>query len=137
IASVDTQIAASDSKYAYLRWRPVTAIRTGAIDPDPDWTPLHNTPAHPDYPSGHNTYAGAAEGILSALTGPRTAPFELTSPTAPGVTRTYADWHRLTAENVDARILSGIHTRSADEAGVTLGEKVAAYVLRASGPLLR
>ncbi|WP_262697795.1 MULTISPECIES: vanadium-dependent haloperoxidase [Streptomyces] len=137
IASVDTQIATSDSKYAYLRWRPVTAIRTGAIDPDPGWSPLHNTPAHPDYPSGHNTYAGAAEGILSALTGPRTAPFELTSPTAPGVTRTYTDWHRLTAENVDARILSGIHTRSADEAGVTLGEKVAAYVLRASGHLLR
>ncbi|GAA0928604.1 MULTISPECIES: vanadium-dependent haloperoxidase [Streptomyces violaceusniger group] len=137
IASVDTQIATSDSKYAYLRWRPVTAIRTGAIDPDPDWTPLHNTPAHPDYPSGHTTYAGAAEGILSALTGPRTAPFELTSPTAPGVTRTYTDWHRLTAENVDARVLSGIHTRSADEAGVTLGEKVAAYVLRASGHLLR
>ncbi|MEE4592487.1 phosphatase PAP2 family protein [Streptomyces sp. DSM 41524] len=137
IASVDTQIATSDSKYAYLRWRPVTAIRTGAIDPDPDWTPLHNTPAHPDYPSGHTTYAGAAEGILSALTGPRTAPFELTSPTAPGVTRTYTDWHRLTSENVDARILSGIHTRSADEAGVTLGEKVAGYVLRASGHLLR
>ncbi|MBL1111220.1 vanadium-dependent haloperoxidase [Streptomyces sp. 110] len=137
IASVDTQIATSDSKYAYLRWRPVTAIRTGAIDPDPDWTPLHNTPAHPDYPSGHNTYAGAAEEILSALTGPRTAPFELTSPTAPGVTRTYTDWHRLTAENVDARILSGIHTRSADEAGVTLGKRVAGYVLRASGHLLR
>ncbi|GDY59806.1 hypothetical protein SVIO_104290 [Streptomyces violaceusniger] len=137
IASVDTQIATSDSKYAYLRWRPVTAIRTGAVDPDPEWTPLHNTPAHPDYPSGHTTYAGAAEGILTALTGPRTAPFELTSPTAPEVTRTYADWHRLTAENVDARILSGIHTRSADEAGVTLGKKVAAYVLRASGPLLR
>ncbi|MGV9854654.1 vanadium-dependent haloperoxidase [Streptomyces sp. NPDC003442] len=137
IASVDTQIATSDSKYAYLRWRPVTAIRTGAIDPDPGWTPLHNTPAHPDYPSGHNTYAGAAEEILSALTGPRTAPFELTSPTAPGVTRTYTDWHRLTAENVDARILSGIHTRSADEAGVTLGKRVAGYVLRASGHLLR
>ncbi|ASQ92100.1 vanadium-dependent haloperoxidase [Streptomyces sp. 11-1-2] len=137
IASVDTQIATSDSKYAYLRWRPVTAIRTGAIGTDPDWTPLHNTPAHPDYPSGHNTYAGAAEEILSALTGPRTAPFELTSPTAPGVTRTYTDWHQLTAENLGARIFSGIHTRSADEAGVTLGEKVAGYVLRASGRLLR
>ena len=26
VASVDTQIATSDAKYAYLRWRPVTAI---------------------------------------------------------------------------------------------------------------
>ncbi|AUA08556.1 PAP2 superfamily protein [Streptomyces malaysiensis subsp. malaysiensis] len=59
MALVDTQIATSGSKYAYERWRPVTVIRTGAIDPDPDWTPLHTSPAHPDYPSGHNTYAGA------------------------------------------------------------------------------
>ncbi|MFF7655661.1 vanadium-dependent haloperoxidase [Streptomyces sp. NPDC007983] len=137
VASVDTQIATSDTKYTYLRWRPVTAIRTGSIDTDPTWTPLHNTPAHPDYPSGHTTYSGSAEGILSALIGPRTAPFEVTSPTAPGVTREYTSWHQLTADNVDARIFSGIHTRSADEAGVTLGKKVAAHVLRQSGRLLR
>ncbi|MFE1884378.1 vanadium-dependent haloperoxidase [Streptomyces diastatochromogenes] len=130
IALVDTQIATSDSKYAYLRWRPVTAIRTGAIDPDPGWTPLHTTPAHPDHPSGHNTYAGAAETILTALTGPRTAPFELTSPTAPGVTRTYTAWRQLSQDNVDARVYSGIHTRSADEAGLVLGKQVAAHTLR-------
>jgi len=103
VALVDTQIATSDSKYAYERWCPVTAIRTGTIDPDPDWTPLHTTPAHPDYPSGHNTYAGAAQTVLSALVGPRTAPFDLTSPTAPGVTRTYTAWKQLSDENVDAR----------------------------------
>ncbi|WP_293986611.1 vanadium-dependent haloperoxidase, partial [Streptomyces sp.] len=90
VAAVDTQIATSDTKYAYLRWRPVTAIRTGAIDPDPGWSPLHITPAHPDYPSGHNTYAGAAE---------------------------------------TARVYSGIHTRSADEAGLVLGKRVAGHAL--------
>ncbi|WP_308313401.1 vanadium-dependent haloperoxidase [Streptomyces sp. G1] len=121
---VDTQIATSDSKYAYTRWRPVTAIRTGAIAPDRTWTPLHQTPAHPDYPSGHNTYSGAAEVVLDALAGPRTAPFALTSPTAPGVRRTYTSWEQLPRDNVDARIFSGIHTRSADEAGVTLGKAV-------------
>lgn len=129
VALVDTQIATSDSKYAYLRWRPVTAIRTGAIDPDPEWTPLHSTPAHPDYPSGHNTYAGAAETILTALTGPRTAPFELTSPTAPGVTRTYTAWSQLSQDNLDARVHSGIHTRSADEAGLALGKRIAGHAL--------
>ncbi|MEV5311925.1 vanadium-dependent haloperoxidase [Streptomyces sp. NPDC052610] len=136
VALVDTQIATSDSKYAHERWRPVTAIRTGAIDPDPAWTPLHTTPAHPDYPSGHNTYSGAAEAVLSALAGPRTEPFELTSPTAPGVTRTYTAWKQLSDENVDARIFSGIHTRSADEAGITLGKNVARYVLGDAGRLL-
>ncbi|RPF38108.1 vanadium-dependent haloperoxidase [Streptomyces sp. TLI_185] len=136
VALVDTQIATSDSKYAYERWRPVTAIRTGTIDPDPNWTPLHATPAHPDYPSGHNTYAGAAGTVLSALVGPRTAPFELTSSTAPGVTRTYTAWRQLSDENVDARVFSGIHTRSADEAGITLGTNVARYVLQHAGRLL-
>ncbi|MEU2490856.1 vanadium-dependent haloperoxidase [Streptomyces sp. NPDC007883] len=130
VASVDTQIATSDTKYAYLRWRPVTAIRNGSIDPDPAWTPLHATPAHPDYPSGHNTYSGAAEAVLSALVGPRTAPFQLTSPTAHGVTRTYTSWSGLSQENVDARVYSGIHTRSADEAGLVLGERVATHALR-------
>lgn len=136
VALVDTQIATADSKYAYERWRPVTAIRTGALAPDPDWTPLHATPAHPDHPSGHNTYSGAAETVLSALVGPRTAPFDLTSPTAPGVTRTYTAWRQLSDENVDARVLSGIHTRSADEAGITLGKDVARYVLHHAGHLL-
>jgi hypothetical protein len=135
VASVDTQIATSDTKYAYLRWRPVTAIR--ATD-DANWTPLHATPAHPDYPSGHNTYAGAAEQVLTALVGARTtAPYTIGSPTAPGVTRTYDNWHQLTAENVDARVWSGIHTRTADTAGVTLGHQVAANALRESYRLFR
>ncbi|MGW6706593.1 vanadium-dependent haloperoxidase [Streptomyces sp. NPDC054956] len=136
-ALVDTQIATSDSKYAYTRWRPVTAIRTGSIGTDPAWTPLHATPAHPDYPSGHNTYSGAAEVILEALAGPRTAPFSLTSPTAPGVERTYTSWEQLTRDNVDARIFSGIHTRSADEAGVALGKAVGRHALRGADRLLR
>ncbi|MFD7280365.1 vanadium-dependent haloperoxidase [Streptomyces sp. NPDC059862] len=135
VALVDTQVATSDSKYAHTRWRPVTAIRTGAIDPDPNWTPLHTTPAHPDHPSGHTTYSGAAEAVLSALFGARTAPFDLTSPTAPGVRRTYTMWRQLSDENVEARILSGIHTRSADEAGIELGRQVARFVLEHAGEL--
>jgi hypothetical protein len=128
VASVDTQIATSDTKYAYQRWRPVTALRATT---DPDWTPLHSTPAHPDYPSGHNTYSGAAERVLTTLVGARTAkPYTIGSPTAPGVTRTYSNWHQLTLENVDARVWSGIHTRTADTVGVTLGRQVADNALR-------
>ncbi|WP_089158362.1 vanadium-dependent haloperoxidase [Micromonospora sp. NBS 11-29] len=128
VALVDTQIATSDAKYTYLRWRPVTAIRA---DGDPGWTPLHDTPAHPDYPSGHNTYAGAAEGVLTALAGARArTPYTIGSPSQPGVTRTYTDWRRPREENVDARVWSGIHTRTADEVGVRLGRDVAAHTLR-------
>ncbi|MGW6281646.1 vanadium-dependent haloperoxidase [Kribbella sp. NPDC055071] len=135
VASVDTQIATSDTKYAYERWRPVTALRATV---DPDWTPLHVTPAHPDYPSGHNTYAGSAEQVLTTLVGARTTqPYTIGSPTAPGVTRTYTTWHQLTLENVDARVWSGIHTRTADTAGVILGRQVAANALQNAYKLFR
>ncbi|WP_460662625.1 vanadium-dependent haloperoxidase [Kribbella swartbergensis] len=135
VATVDTQIATSDTKYAYQRWRPVTALRATT---DPDWTPLHNTPAHPDYPSGHNTYSGAAEQVLTTLVGARTAKaYTIGSPSAPGVTRTYGDWRQLTLENVDARVWSGIHTRTANTVGVTLGKQVAAHALRNADTLFQ
>ncbi|MDA3623899.1 vanadium-dependent haloperoxidase [Saccharopolyspora sp. WRP15-2] len=145
VALVDTQIAASDSKYTYARWRPVTAIRAAddgdgdpGTTPDPGWTPEATTPLHPDYPSGHNTYAGAAEAVLTALTGE--GPDEavtIGSSTAPGEYRTYAEWSQLTAEVVDARVWSGLHTRTADEAGVVLGRDVAEHDVRMAFQLLR
>jgi hypothetical protein len=64
------------------------------------------------------------------LAGPCTVPFPLTSPTAPDVTRTYTAWNQLSDENVDAWAFSGIHARSVDEAGITLGTNVARYVLQ-------
>ncbi|ONK11452.1 vanadium-dependent haloperoxidase [Streptomyces sp. MP131-18] len=134
VALVDAQIATSDAKYHYLTWRPVTALRAGG---DTDWTPLHVTPAGPDYTSGHSGYTSTADRVLTALTGPRTAPFELTSPTAPGVTRTYTAWRQLTREVVDARVWSGIHTRTADEAGARLGRDIADHTLRHAGELFR
>ncbi|GIG69446.1 vanadium-dependent haloperoxidase [Phytomonospora endophytica] len=125
VALVDTQIATSDAKYHHRSWRPVTAIR--ALH-DPQWTPYHVTPSHPDYVSGHNTYSGAAEAVLAELAGPA-RPYTIGSPSAPGVTRTYTDWSTPSRENVDARVWSGIHTRTADEAGIILGRKVARHAL--------
>jgi hypothetical protein len=143
VASVDTQIATSDSKYAHAWWRPVTAIAgevedgDPATERDPSWAPLHATPSHPDYPSGHNTYSGSAEEVLTQLVGDGPgAAFTIPSPTAPGVTRTYTTWHPLTTENVDARVWSGIHSRSADLAGVELSRAVAAHVLSRASALL-
>ncbi|MGY0004788.1 vanadium-dependent haloperoxidase [Micromonospora sp. I033] len=125
-ATVDAQIVTYAAKYRDLRWRPVTAIRTGDIAPDPSWSPLITTPAHPEYPSGHTTYAGAADIVLRALAGPPAGPVALTSPTAPGVTLTYRDWRELTRDNIDARVWSGIHFRHTDEVGAAVGRLVAA-----------
>jgi hypothetical protein len=129
--TIDAQIAIYDAKYAYTFWRPVTAIRAGATDADPSWTPLINTPRHPEYPSGHGGYAGAAQRLLEELAGPAPhAGVNVSSTTAPGANRTYHDWASITQENVDGRVWEGIHFRFSDLSGVQLGGRVAEYGLR-------
>lgn len=128
---IDQQIVIADAKYTYVFWRPVTAIRTGAVDPDPSWTPLVATPRHPEYPSGHAGYAGTAEALLRAFVGSHPLrPIAVTSPTAPGVTRTYTSWPAITRDVVDGRVWEGVHFRFSDETAARLGAQVARHDLR-------
>jgi membrane-associated phospholipid phosphatase len=130
----DAITACWDSKYRYIFWRPVTAIRAGAApgDPDADWRPLLDsltgTPPHPEYPSAHSTYSGAATFILAAAFGENTA-FSVTSEIRPG-TRSYASFSEAIAEIADARVFGGIHLRSSCARGISLGRAVADYVSR-------
>jgi hypothetical protein len=135
--TTDAQIAIYASKYRYLRWRPVTALRTDDGDPatpyDPAFTPLIATPAHPEYPSGHAGYAGAAEAVFRALIGPKPrAPITINSSATPNAFRTYTDWATPTQENVDARVWEGIHLRSTDVTSVAFGKAVATAALKAA-----
>lgn len=130
VVSVDAQIAIHEAKYVYVFWRPVTAIRTGSADPDPTWSPLLATPRHPEYPSGHAGYAGAAEGVLTWLTGPRAPePIAATSATAPGSVHTYTRWSQITDETIDGRVWEGVHYRFSDETAAKVGKQVAAWDL--------
>ncbi|WP_299051500.1 vanadium-dependent haloperoxidase [uncultured Nocardioides sp.] len=137
--STDAQIACFAAKYDVQFWRPVTAVREAAPDgypipdgdprtvPDPAWEPLLETPSHPEFPSAHTVFAGAAEVVLDALAGPPSEPVRID---VDGVgTRAYTDWTDLVEENVDARVWSGIHYRTSDEAGATLGRGVARLAL--------
>jgi hypothetical protein len=47
VTTLDAGIAVADSKYAYLRWRPITAIRESG---DPSWSPLRGPPPPPPEP---------------------------------------------------------------------------------------
>jgi membrane-associated phospholipid phosphatase len=134
VTLADAITACWDSKYRYIFWRPVTAIRAGVApgDPDADWRPLLDsltgTPPHPEYPSAHSTYSGAAAFILAAAFGENTA-FSLTSEIRPG-TRSYASFSEAIAEIADARVFGGIHLRSSCARGNSLGRAVADYVSR-------
>jgi hypothetical protein len=136
VVLVDTQIAIFEAKYVYAFWRPVTAIRTGSVDPDPTWTPLLATPRHPEYPSGHAGYAGAASAVLTALTGARAPqPIAATSTTAPGSVHTYTRWSQIVEETIDGRVWEGVHYRFSDEIAAKLGQQVAAWDLPRLGEL--
>jgi hypothetical protein len=131
VVTTDAQIAIYNAKFEYLFWRPVTAIRTGSVNPDPTWTPLFATPRYPDWPSGHGGVAGAAQRVLTAFLGPSApAPIELTSPTDPGSTHTFAGWWQMTREVIDARVWEGIHFRFSDVAGARVGGEVARHDLQ-------
>ena len=46
-----------------------------------------------------------------------------------GVTRSFASFEEAASELVDARIVSGLHFRFADEDAIELGNNVANYIL--------
>ena len=137
VAMADAGIACWDSKYRYVYWRPITAIRLGdtdgnaSTDPDPGWTPWLDalppgTPAHPEYPSGHSTVSGSAAYILAAAFGDNTA-VSVTSEIRSG-TRSFPSFSAVVAEIADARVFGGIHYRTSCVRGNALGQSVAAYI---------
>jgi membrane-associated phospholipid phosphatase len=131
VAMADAGIACWDAKFRYVLWRPITAVREGAIDPDPTWKPWLDffpagTPAHPEFPSGHSTVSGAAVAILASIFGDN-ASFDVTSDTRAGV-RSFSSFSVALAEIHDARVFGGIHWRTACRIGSAIGEAVASYV---------
>jgi hypothetical protein len=133
IAGADALIACWDSKYAHHGWRPVDAIRAGGVPgraADPAWESAIPTPPFPGYVSGHACFAGAAQTVLEAEFGSGTIPaVSLSTPTAPGVTRRYTRLNDIVAEISNARIWGGIHWRTDQDAGETLGRQVGQWVV--------
>ena len=140
MVSTDAGMACFDSKYHYLFWRPVTAIRNADTDgnpattPDPTWTPLVTTPNHPEYPSQHGCINGALAQVLANAVG--TTNINATIPGAQGgattltTTQTFATVDDLLTQVVNARVWIGFHFRNSVETGETLGTTVAKLELQ-------
>ena len=134
LAIADGIIACWNSKYIYEFWRPVTAIPLADTDgnddtiPDPAWTPLLATPAHPEYVSGHSSASSAATTVLAAYFGDDTL-FVVQTPAKAGWVRLFPSFSASIAEVANARVFAGIHFRTACEDGKTLGSEVANYIL--------
>jgi hypothetical protein len=130
MAAADAIIAVFDGKYTHNFWRPVTAVRNADQTGNPAtpreavWTPLGDTPMHPEYPCAHCISSGTVATVLEKLVGSEVAEFSLTSPTAPGVTRKWTKLRDYSDEVSNARIYAGFHYRFSTEVGKDMGKKI-------------
>lgn len=133
----DAVMAVFDAKYAYNFWRPITAVRNGDLDNhdgtqrDPGWLPLIETPMHPEYPCAHCILAATVGTVLEAQ---GALPKLITSsPSAAGLTRSWATPEAFIQEVLTARIVAGVHFRNSAETGMAMGRQIGALAL-ARGP---
>ena len=137
IAMADTAITTWSAKRHYgalpteVTWRPVTAIPLADIDgnpdtiPDPDWLPLINTPAHPEYPAGHPSLNGAAATVLLSYFDDAQT-FTLTATRQPS--RTYTSITQARRDGNDARVWGGMHYPSTVAISDAEGAAIANYI---------
>jgi hypothetical protein len=110
IAMADAGIVCWRAKFRYWVLRPSQA--------DPAITMPIGLPNFPAYPSGHSSFSGAAEGVLSALF-PADA----------------AELHRFAEENGLSRLYGGVHYDFDNTAGLEIGRRIAPLALASGGRL--
>jgi hypothetical protein len=138
LALADGYIAMVDSKNHYNYWRPITAVRDGNMDGNPDttgdpaWTSLRPTPPDQDYASGHSIEGGAGAEVLKQFFGTDQISFVDCSMTLPADTcndpspklRSYTSFSQAAVENAYSRILIGFHFRKSIEEGTDYGRQI-------------
>jgi hypothetical protein len=129
----DGAIALYDSKYAYHRWRPITAITaTDQGNPntmaDPIWVPLANTANDPSYPGAHAEFSQAAATVLQDFFGTDAFSFSLSNANV-NITRAFTSFSQAADEASESRIFAGQHFQYDQNAGQAQGSQVADFVL--------
>ena len=135
MAMSDGLASTMETKYHYTFWRPITAIRAGASDgnpntePDLDWTPFITTPCFPSYQSAHAGASYAARTVAEKIFGATGHDITLSSSNLPDIVLHYTNFSQITDDIDDARVYGGIHFRFDQEAGGRQGRQVASYIL--------
>ena len=136
LSFADGVIAFYDAKYTYNFWRPVTAIRAGDTDDNPDtvadpaWLPeVGKTTPDPSYPGAHAVISAAGAEVLISFFDRDHFEFNVTSEVLPGVERSFTSFSAAAEEATLSRIFAGVHFRFDLTSGRRLGDKVADFVL--------
>src|SRR5262245_27881082 len=135
LACADGLITGYNAKYRYNFWRPVTAIRNGAKDGNPQtvgdstWQSYLETPSHPEYPSLHAILGAAWAEVLCRFFGTDKFSFTMTSAAPyPGIKRSFKSFWQSAQEDADSRVYAGIHFRSSCRDGLAIGRKIGEHV---------
>jgi len=91
---------------------------------DPNWSPLANTPAHPEYPAAHGCATGAVSTILADFFGSTDLQFSVDS-LVMDTTHTFDSSKDLLSEVERPRIYAGFHYHHSVIQGKVLGTKMA------------
>jgi hypothetical protein len=142
-AAWDASVAGWKVKYDVLQWRPVSAFAIGypavgkvaARAADPYWAQLlPATPAHPEYPSGHQITVGAILEVLLQTLGKDDVEFSIGTEGAPSIgLRKYKSITAAANEVGDSRVYGGVHFNASSVDGLTLGRLVGAQAFKDVG----
>jgi len=127
IAMSDAFIATWKVKYEVNLLRPVTYIQLAF---DANWVPpLMETPAFPEYPSGHSVQSGAAAAVLEGFYGRDTAFDDRTHNDRGWGPKRFTSFRAASEEAAASRLYAGIHFRSAIEHGTAQGRCIGGLAL--------
>ncbi len=128
-----------DAKFTYNFWRPVTAIRNGdqdsndATEREAGWTPLNDTPMHPEYPSQAAIICGVVVGVFNSVFGPNAnIAFTASDLMDAKLKRQFTSVKQMSDEHQNVRVWGGIHFRNSLDVGYDMGTKIAAHLVENS-----
>ena len=134
MAISDSLVASFYNKYHYVLWRSETAIHGGDTDgnpktePDLNWAPFIVTPCFPSYPSNHGSASNGGAEVMRRLYGAAGHSITLSNPAVPNIVLQYTSFKQITDDISDARVYSGIHFRTDQDAGEALGRAIGTAV---------
>lgn len=134
---MDSFIASFREKSEFVFWAPVTAIRAGDTDGnpetpgDPTWISLRTTPPAFEFPSTQAYGSGAASEMFRLFFKRDKVNFITTSPYyLPGVERTFSSFSDFSTELAESRIFLGHHFRHSTVVGEGHGIELGHYVFK-------
>lgn len=117
----DAFVACWDEKYRTVRIRPETVINNNW---DPNWRPFLETPAFPEYVSGHSSISAACGTVLTHLMGNSVAFTDTTEKKYGRGIKSFKSFEEAYEDASISRVYGGIHYRDGIEEGVNLGKMI-------------